>query len=66
MHKKNIEDFPYYINSEGKKVYEITLSSVFRLPNLKPEHLSYVYWINWVSGCVNVIAIIFTLAGIIE
>ena len=32
----------------------------------KPEHLSYVYWINWVSGLVNITVIIFTLAGIIE
>ena len=31
-----------------------------------PDQIPLVYWINWVSGCVNVIAIIFTLAGIIE
>ena len=31
-----------------------------------PDQIPLVYWINWVSGLVNITVIIFTLAGIIE
>ena len=31
-----------------------------------PDQIPLLYWVNWVSGVVNVTVIIFTLAGIIE